>query len=172
MVVVTGEEGSNNWIKKVNSGTVLHFLHFHVALMMDFHCDWIETVECMNTDAYWMWNDVDSDDIVFELDLFSSVDTGVSAARASLPLNEKRTGHGHDDVSWEMSMDIDRNAKNMPMDSAMIVLQLKDILIICLVIANVVTLTILAVMYCKRSSNGIEYKAVVIASDTENADLM
>ena len=140
--------------------------------MMNFHCDWIETVECMNTDAYWMWNGLDTDDVVFELDLFSSTDTAVSAASVSVPLNEQRRGHGHDDVSWKMPMDIDRTARNMPMDSAMVVLQLKDILIICLVIANVIALTILAAMYCKRSSTGIQYKAVVMASDSEKGDLM
>ena len=140
--------------------------------MMDFHRDWIETVECMNTDAYWMWNGLDTDDVVFELDLFSSADTAVSAASASVPLNEKRRGHGHDDVSWKMPMDIGKTARNMPIDSAMVVLQLKDILIICLVIANVIALTILAAMYCKRSSTRIQYKAVVMASDSEKGDLM
>merc|ERR1712130_834152 len=43
-----GFTDSDNWDSKVNA----------------------EMVQCMDTDAYWMWNGVDRDNVNFELDLF------------------------------------------------------------------------------------------------------
>lgn len=156
-----GYSWNDNWDSKVNA----------------------QMVQCMDPEAFWMWNGVDADNVVFELDLFpeeyysysaaaplfegrSSVDILKSELSKKSPMKMYRDHIGHH-VDHEA-----RNIKPEPEpepESWTVTMTGKDLVIWALVAVNAVVLTVLCAVCTRSSARGKrrKYQVVKMVADTD-----
>jgi len=147
-----GYSRNDNWDSKVNA----------------------QMVQCMDPEAFWMWNGVDADNVVFELDLFPEEYYSSSAAA---PLFEGRSsvdilkGEVSKKFPMKIGRHVDHEARNIKPEpeSWTVTMTGKDLVIWALVAVNAVVLTVLCAVCTRSSARGKrrKYQVVKMVADTD-----
>jgi len=141
-----GYTDSDNWDSKVNA----------------------EMVQCMDTNAYWMWNGVDRDNVNFELDLFPEEYFGAAAAA---PMVES---HAFSKMSSPKVIErkYEDAVRDIQPEPWTVTVTGKDLVILALIVINLCVCTALC-FAVKGAGNGKrgKYEAVGVISHSEMEEI-